>query len=113
MVILDADSGTIVATAPIGRGVDGGMFDRSTGLAFSSNGEGTMTVVQQVSAGKYLPAGTLPTRPGARTLVLDEKSHQIYTVAGRYGPPPAPTADRPHPRPPIEPGSAMLYVIGR
>ncbi len=113
MAILDADSGNVVATPAIGDGVDGVMYDRATRLAFSANGEGTMTVVREETPAKYSLVENVPTRRSARTLVLDEKSHRIYTVAARFGPPPPPTADRPHPRPTIVPESVTLYVIGR
>ncbi len=113
MVVLNADSGNVVATPAIGDGVDGVMFDPATRLAFSSNGEGTMTVVREETQAKYTAVETVPTRRSARTLVLDEKSHLIYTVAARFGPPPPPTADRPRPRPTIVPESVTLYVIGR
>jgi len=113
MVVLNADSGNVVATPAIGDGVDGVMVDPATRLAFSSNGEGTMTVVREETQAKYTAVETVPTRRSARTLVLDEKSHLIYTVAARFGPPPPPTADRPRPRPTIVPESVTLYVIGR
>ena len=113
MVVLDADSGSMIATTAIGDGVDGVMYDPATRLAFSANGEGTMTVVREETPAKYSPVEIVPTRRSARTLVLDEKSHRIYTVAARFGPPPPPTADRPRPRPTIVPESVTLYVIGR
>jgi YVTN family beta-propeller protein len=113
MVIVDANSGTIVATMPIGGGVDGAAYDQSQHLAFSSNGEGTLTVVKAERSDKYFVVETVSTRRSARTLTIDPKTHRIYTVAARFGPTPEPTADRPRPRPPIEPGSVTLYVLGR
>jgi DNA-binding beta-propeller fold protein YncE len=113
MVILDADSGNVVATTAIGDGVDGVVVDRASHLAFSANGDGTLTVVGQETPSKYAVVENVPTRRSARTLVLDEKTHRIYTVAARFGPPPPPTADRPRPRPTIVPESVTLYTIGR
>lgn len=113
MVVSDTDSGTVVGTVPIGGGVDGAAFDPLVSIAFSSNGEGTLTVVREGSPDKYSVLDNVLTRRGARTLVLDEKTHRIYTVTAKFGPPPAPTADRPHPRPSIEPESVTLYSIGR
>ena len=113
MVVLDADSGRVVSTVPIGDGVDGAMFDPAMQLAFSSNGEGTLTVVREESPSKVSVVDNVATRRGARTLALDEKTHRIYTVSAKFGPPPPPTADRPHPRPTIEPGSVTLYILGQ
>ena len=113
MVVLDSDSGTVVAQLPIGGGVDGAGFDPSFNFAFSSNGEGTLTVVREESPLKFGVLENVPTRRGARTMILDEKTHRIYMVSARFGLPPPPTADRPHPRPPIEAGSVTLYVFGR
>ncbi len=113
MVVSDADSCSVVAKVPIGGGVDGAAFDPVSNLAFSSNGEGSLSVVQTGLHDKYSVVENVATRRGARTLVLDEKTHRIYTVTAKFGPPPAPTADRPRPRPSIEPGSVMLFTIGR
>ena len=112
MMISDADSGIVVGKVTIGGGVDGAGFDPLEGLAFSSNGEGTLTVVREESPRTFSVAEDVVTRRGARTLVLDEKTHLIYTVTARFGPPPEPTDGRPHPRPSIVPGSVTLYTIG-
>jgi len=113
MVISDADSGRVVATVPIGSGTDGAAFDPATKLAFSSNGEGTLTVVHEESADSFTVAATVPTQRGGRTVALDERTHRVYTVAADFGPAPEPTADRPRPRPPIIPGSVVLLVLDR
>jgi DNA-binding beta-propeller fold protein YncE len=113
MIVSDADSGIVVGKVTIGGGVDGAAFNPLEKLAFSSNGEGTLTVVQEGSEGKFAVVEDVVTRRGARTLVFDEKTQRIYTVTARFGPPPAPTAERPHPRPSIEPGSVTLYTISR
>jgi hypothetical protein len=113
MIVLDADSGKVVAQLPIGSGVDGAGFDLSTHFAFSSNGDGTLTVVREESPSKFSVVESVTTRKGARTMIVDEKTHRIYMVSAKFGPPPAPTADHPHPRGVIEPGSVTLYVFGR
>jgi DNA-binding beta-propeller fold protein YncE len=113
MVVSDADSGRVVATVPIGLGTDGAAFDPATKLAFSSNGEGTLTVVHQASADSFTVAATVPTQRGGRTVALDERTHRVYTVAADFGPTPEPTPDRPRPRPPIIPGSVVLLVLDR
>ena len=113
MVVMDANNGKVVATPPIGEGVDANAFDPGTGLAFSSNGDGTLTVVHQDSPDKYSVVENVQTQRGARTMALDLKTHNVYVVTAEFGPPPAPTADQPHPRPSIVPGSFTVLVVGR
>jgi DNA-binding beta-propeller fold protein YncE len=113
MVVSDADSGRVLAKLPIGAGVDGAAFDPATHLAFSSNGEGTLTVVREQSPDSFSVVATVPTQRGGRTVALDERTHRVYTVAAQFGQPPAPTPDRPRPRPPIIPGSVVLLVLER
>ncbi len=113
MVVMDADSGKVVATPAIGQGVDANAFDPGTGFAFSSNGDGTLTVVHQGSPDKYTVVDNVPTQRGARTMALDLKTHNVYLVTAEFGPPPAPTADQPRPRPSILPGSFTVLVFGR
>jgi YVTN family beta-propeller protein len=113
LVILDAATGKVVSTLPIGGGVDGAVFDPETGLAFSSNGDGTLTVIREDSPDKFTVVENVTTQRGARTLALDTKTHRVYLVTAEFGPPPAPTPERPHPRPSIVPGSFTLLVVGR
>jgi YVTN family beta-propeller protein len=82
MAIVDADSGKLLATLPIGEGVDGVGFDPGPNLAFSTNGEGSVTVVKEESPERFRILENVPTVAGARTITLDPKTHQIYTVAG-------------------------------
>jgi len=70
-------------------------------IAFSSNGEGNLTVVHEDSPDKFTVAETVPTEKGARTMALDPETHKVYVVTAKFGPAPAPTADAPHPRPSI------------
>ncbi len=113
MTVSDIKAGKVIATVPIGAGVDGAAYDPVSRLAFSSNGEGTLTVIREESPGKFAVLDNAGTRRGARTLVLDEKTRRIYTVSAKFGPPPAPTGEQPRPRPALIPGSQTLYVIGR
>ncbi len=113
MMVLDADSGKVVAQLPIGNGVDGAGFDPTTNFAFSSNGDGTLTIVHEESPTKFSVVDNVPTRKGARTMIFNEKNNRIYMLSAQFGPAPAPSAERPHPRPVIEPGSVTLYVFGR
>jgi YVTN family beta-propeller protein len=112
MSIMDADSGKVIATPPIGQGVDANAFDPGTGLAFSSNGDGTLTVVHEDSPDKFVVVGNVSTQRGARTMSLDTKTHNIFLVTAEFGPPPAPTADQPRPRPSVVPNSFTLLVFG-
>jgi DNA-binding beta-propeller fold protein YncE len=113
MAIVDAKSGALVATLPIGAGVDAVTYDPDKKLAFSSNGEGTLTVVHEDSPDKFTVVETLPTERGARTHILDPATHRVYTVTAGFGPAPAATAENPRPRPTIVPGSFVLLVIDR
>src|SRR6266404_3966008 len=105
MVVLDADSGKINATLPIGAGVDANGFDPGTQFAFSSNdGDGALTVVHEESPEQFTVVENIQTQKGARTMAIDEKTHDIYLVTANFGPLPASTPEQPHPRPPIVPG---------
>ena len=111
MAIVDADNGKVVTTVPTGDGTDAAGFDPATKLAFASNGEGTLTVVHEDSPNTAHVVQTVTTQRGARTMALDPQSHVVYSVTAEFGPPPAPTADRPRPRPPMIPDSFTLLVI--
>ncbi len=102
-----------MTTLPIGKGVDANAFDPGTGLAFSSNGEGTLTVVGKDSSGKFQVVGNVPTRKGARTMALDPKTHNVFLPIAEYDPTPAATKENPKPRPPIRPGTFSILVLGR
>lgn len=111
MTVLDADAGKVIATVPTGGGTDGAGFDAGTGLAFSSNGEGTLTVVRESSPGKFEVAENVTTQRGARTMAVDPKTHKIYLSTAEFGPTPAPTAEVPRPRPtPIKDSFTVLVV---
>jgi len=111
MAIVDTGSGKVVATPAIGAGADAAAYDSKLGRAFSSNGEGTLTVIRQEGPDKYSPLATLPTRKSARTMALDEKTHRIYLPAADFAPAPAPTAEVPRPRPTMVPDSFQLLVV--
>ena len=83
---------------------------RRPALAFSSNGEGTLTVAREGSDGHFV-AENVPTQRGARTMALDEKTHRVFLATAEFGPPPSPTPEQPHPRPSMVPGSFTLLVV--
>ena len=113
MSVVDADSGKLVTTVPIGDGVDANAFDPETGLAFASCGEGILTVVHEDSANKFSVVENVPTERGARTMTLDPDKHRVFLITAKFGPPPAPTAEQPHPRPSILPDSFVVLVLDR
>lgn len=112
MAVTDADSGKVLATPTIGDGPDAAGFDAKHKLAFSSNGEGTLTVVDTGSA-NFPVAQTVATAKGARTMALDEGSGRVYLSTAEFGPRPAATAENPRPRPAVVPGSFTIVVVGR
>ena len=111
MVVLEADTGKILATLKIGRGTDYAAFDPELGLAFSSNGaDGTLTVVAEDSATQYAVAANLPTQAGARTMALDPKAHRLYLPTARFK---APAAGEQGRRRTMEPDSFVILVVGK
>ena len=113
LIVLDADSGRHVAELAIGDGVDGVAFDPERQLVFSSNGEGSLTVIHEDDAEHFSVVETATTERGGRTIALDATTGTVYVPTADFGPPPPPTADRPHPRASILPGSFRVMVIKR
>ncbi|HEY6769721.1 MAG TPA: YncE family protein [Candidatus Sulfotelmatobacter sp.] len=114
MAVVNADSGKVITTLPIGEGVDATAFDDGTGMAFASCGEsGVLTVVHEDSPDKFRVAENVTTEKGARTLALDSKTHNVFVVTAKFGPPPAATADNPHPRRSIVADSFVVIVAGK
>lgn len=112
MAVTDSRSGKSLATPMIGDGPDAAAYDGAHKLAFSSNGDGTLTVID---AGKnsYPVLQSLATQKGARTMAFDSKNGRIYLVSAEFGPRPAATAENPRPRPSVVPGSFTVLVVGR
>ena len=113
MAVVDADSGKVLATPAIGEGVDATAYDEEAGLAFASCGEGVLTVVKEDSPQKFSVVENVKTEPGARTMALDTKTHNLFTVTAKFGPPPAATADNPHPRRTILPDTFEVLVLSK
>jgi len=113
MAVVDADSGKVIATPAIGEGVDANAFDPGTALAFASCGDGHLTVVHEDSPNKFSVLENVSTQDGARTMALDEKTHRVFLVTAKFGPPPAATPDNPHPRHTILPDSFVVLVFGQ
>jgi YVTN family beta-propeller protein len=112
MNVVDATSGKILATPAIGDGPDAAGYDAAHKLAFSSNGDGTLTVVD-ASKSDYPVLQNLATQKGARTMSFDSGTGRIYLVTAQFGPRPAADASNPRPRPAVVPGSFTVLVVGR
>jgi DNA-binding beta-propeller fold protein YncE len=111
MVVADAMSGKIISTLPIGDGCDGVAFDPALKRAYSSNGEGAITVVQEVSPNEFKVLGNIQTMPGARTITIDKKTHHLFLSSAEYNTAPPATANNPRPRPSVKPGTFTLLDI--
>jgi YVTN family beta-propeller protein len=106
MAVSDYTAGKIIATVPIGAGVDGAAFDPESGNIFASNADGTLTVIHQDSPDRYHALQSIATAQGSRNMGLDPSNHRIYVPAAKFGP--APAAGR---RGPVLPDSFTLLVI--
>ncbi len=124
LVILRADDGKIITSLPLAGGSDGAVFNPATMQAFSSHGNGTLTIVKENSATSFAVEQNLQTMVGAKTLTLDTKTNRILTMAAEYAPPPAaapPAAGAPPPprggrgpaRGPMLPDSFSILVVGK
>lgn len=110
LVVLRTGDGRAVAKLPIGRGVDAVAFDPHANLVFSSNGEGTLTVIHEDSPDAFRVVQNLTTKEGARTMALDPKTHAIFLATAQYGPAPPATPGNPRSRRPIVAGSFEILV---
>ena len=121
MVMLNSEDGKILAPLPIGSGTDGATFNPKTMEAFSSNGDGTLTVIKENSPASFVVEQNLKTMTRAKTLTLDTKTDHIVLIAAEFGPPPAPPADAPKDAPkkggrvraPMLPDSFSILVVGK
>jgi DNA-binding beta-propeller fold protein YncE len=114
MVVVRYTDGKVLGSTPIAKGTDASAYDPGPQLAFASCGEeGIISIVHEDLPGVYQVAQQLKTEPGARTMALDRRSHNIYTVAAKMGPPPAPTASNPHPYPTIVPNTFVMLIYKR
>jgi YVTN family beta-propeller protein len=114
MLVVDATSGRHVMEVPIGGHPDTAAFDPALKLAFSSNGaDGTLTVVHEDDVDHYSVVQNVRTLEGAKTMALDTRTHRVFLVSSKFGPAAAPTADEPHPRPAVIPGTFEVLVAQR
>jgi DNA-binding beta-propeller fold protein YncE len=111
MIILNATNGNVVAKVDIGDRVDGVGFDPSLKRAYSSNGDGTLTVVQEENENTFRVIENFPTQKGARTIAVNPKTHRIYLPTAEFEAAPAPTTDNPRPRPSVKADSFVILEI--
>jgi YVTN family beta-propeller protein len=109
MEMIDAASGMVLASVPIGPGVDANAYDPGTGLAFASSSDGTLTVARAEGKDKLTVVQTLATPSRSRTMTLDPMTHKLYVAAAEFGPPPSGPDGRPQ-RPPVVAGSFKIVV---
>jgi hypothetical protein len=108
MAVSDYQAGKVVATVPIGTGVDGAGYDAAAGDAFASNANGTLTVIHQDTPDQYHVVGNVQTPEGSRNMGLDSTNHRVFVVAAKFGEAPAGSKRRP-----VLPGTFSLLVIER
>ena len=109
MAVSDYQARKVVATVPIGQGVDGAGFDAASGDAFASNADGTLTVIHQDSPDSYRVAQTIETPQRSRNMGLDVRNHRVYLVSAKFGAVPAGGRGRA----PVLPGTFNLMVLER
>jgi hypothetical protein len=107
MAVSDYKVGRVVATLPIGTGVDGAAFDPSSGDAFASNADGTLTIIHQDGPDQYHVVGNLATAQGGRNMGLDPKTHRLFVVAAK----PGPVSANSNPAAPVVPSPFIMMVI--
>ena len=108
MIVMDATNGHIIANFPTGDGADGAGFDYGLKLAYSSNGEGTLTVVKELSPDQFVLAENVKTKQGARTMTVDQKTHKVYLPSASFKP-----ASKESFRPQVIPGTFAILSVER
>lgn len=111
MVVVNAANGKIIKTLPIGAGCDGVAFDAKKNLIFSSNGDGSITVIKEKNANTFSVVETVKTQKGARTIALNKTTQQLYLSVADFGTKPKPTPESPKPRAGIVPNSFTVLVV--
>jgi DNA-binding beta-propeller fold protein YncE len=110
MIVMDALSGKVITSLPIGNGPDGAAFDPALKRAYSSNGEGTLTVVQEISPDEFKVLENVPTQQGARTITVDKKTHHVFMSTAEYEAA-TPSAGNTNRRPAVKPGTFTILDV--
>jgi YVTN family beta-propeller protein len=113
LAVMDADSGKVLQTFPIGDGVDTNIFEPETGLLFTATREGTLHIFHEDTPDKFSVVETVKTEFGARNMALDAKTHRLFIDTADFAPAAAPTAEQPKPQPTPVSGTFRLLVYGR
>jgi len=113
LAIMDADTGKVIQTFPIGAGVDTNIYEPGTSLLFTATREGTLHIFHEDAPDKFSVVETVKTEFGARNAALDHKTHRIFIDTADFGPMPEPTTEQPHPQPAPISGTFRLLVYGR
>src|SRR5258706_16224753 len=113
LAVMDADSGKVVQTFPIGSGVDTNIYEAETGLLFTATREGTLHIFHEDSPDKFSVVETVKTEFGARNMALDPQTHKLFIDTADFTPAAAPTAEQPKPQPTPVSGTFRLLVYGR
>ena len=111
LAVMDADSGKVITTLPIGERVDAVAFDPDNQLIFASNGDGTVSVIRQKSPNEYESVGDIQTQKSAKTMAFDPKTKRLFLSAAEMEPAPAADGQRVRMRP--KPGSFAVLVVER
>lgn len=111
MVVLNYENGKVVTTLPIGEGCDGLVFDNNQKLIFTSNGEGTLSIIKEISANQFQFIENIATAKSARTIAIDESTGSVYLPAANFEPQPAGQTE--NKRTPIVPGSFKILVVSK
>jgi YVTN family beta-propeller protein len=111
MIVVNADNGKVVTTLPTGDRTDAVAFDNGNNRIYSSNGDGTLTVIEEKDANTFTVLENVATQKSARTDAVNSKTHHIYLPAAEYGPAPEATKDNPRPRPSVKPGSFVILDV--
>ncbi|HKW62751.1 MAG TPA: hypothetical protein VJN89_09425 [Candidatus Acidoferrum sp.] len=113
LAVIDAETGKVIQTFPIGAGVDTNIYEAGTGLLFTATREGTLHIFHEDSPEKFSIVETVKTEFGARNAALDPKTHRLFIDTADFGPTPEPTTEQPHPQPTPVSGTFRLLVYGR
>lgn len=113
LVVLNAENGKVIQSFPISAGVDAAAYEPDTGLIFASTREGKIHIFHEDSPDKYSEVETVTTEFGAKTMGLDTKTHNLFVDTVEFGPPSAPTADRPRPQRMAVPGTFHVLVYSK
>ena len=106
MIVMDATNGNIITSLPTGDGADGAGFDNKLKTAYASNGDGTLTVVKELAADKFIVVENVKTKSGARTITVDQTTHKVYLPSGQFKP-----ASKDSFRPQMIPGTFKILVV--